>query len=190
MKQGPVIIVSGPAGSGKSTLVERAVAEFPGRLRHSVSATSRAPRDGEVNGIHYHFWTREQFERATTEGAFLEYAVVFGRDYYGTPRDEVDPYRQKGIGVILDIDVQGAAQLRKTIPDAFSIFVETPKGEYERRLRARGTDSEESIQRRLQTAREELSRASEFDLRLLNDNVEQAAEELCAIIRRRFELTQ
>jgi guanylate kinase len=187
MTLGPLIIVSGPAGSGKSTLVARAVAEFGGRLRHSVSATSRPPRQGEMDGVHYHFWTRERFEQAIASGEFLEYAQVHGRDYYGTLRREVEPFRAQGIGVILDVDVQGAAQLRNLCPQAFSIFVETPPGEYERRLRERGKDSEESIQRRLQTARQELAQAGNFDMRLMNDNLDRAAAELCEVIRRRFE---
>ena len=164
-------------------------AHFPFRLG-SVSATSRLPRHGEVDGIHYHFWTREQFERAIAAGEFLEYAIVHGKDYYGTLRREVDPYRVQGTGVILDIDVQGADQLRKNCPDAYSVFLETPPGEYERRLRSRGKDSEESIQRRLETARLELDRAGEFDVRLLNDDLDRAASELCEIVRRLFENSQ
>ena len=113
---------------------------------------------------------------------------MFGRHYYGTPRSEVVPFRKRGIGVILDIDVQGAAKLRGEFPDAFSIFVETPPGEFERRLRQRGTEPEDSIQRRLEEARQELDRADEFDVRLMNDDIDRAAEELCAIIRGRFKI--
>ena len=116
----------------------------------------------------------------------VEYAVVFGKHYYGTPRTEVAPYRANGVGVVLDIDVQGAEQLRTTCPDGFTIFLETPEGEFGRRLRERGTDSEEAIQRRLAEAREELARADEFDARLINDDIERAAEEFCAMIRARF----
>ncbi|HKA08656.1 MAG TPA: guanylate kinase, partial [Gemmataceae bacterium] len=161
MSLGPLIIVSGPAGSGKSTLIQMAVRVFGPRLRHSVSATTREPRKGEVDGVHYHFWTRERFETGIAGGEFLEYATVFGKDYYGTLRSEVERYRQQGIAVILDIDVQGASQLRRTCPDGYFVFLETPPGEYERRLRERGTDSEEAIQRRLAEARVELARASE-----------------------------
>jgi guanylate kinase len=190
MSLGPLIIVSGPAGSGKTTLIQRALEAFGPRLRHSVSATTRPPRGAEVDGVDYHFWTRERFERGVAAGEFLEYATVFGQHYYGTLRSEVDGYRDQGVGVILDIDVQGADQLRVTCPDAFSVFVETPPGQYERRLRARGTDSEQAIQRRLATARAELARAGEFDRRILNDDVDRAAAELCAEIRRLFETNQ
>ena len=190
MPVGPLIIVSGPAGSGKSTLIARAVEAFAPWLRHSVSATTRAPRRGEVDGIDYHFWTRERFEAGVAKGEFLEHATVFGRHSYGTPRAEVEPYRARGMGVILDIDVQGAAQLRRTCSDAYSVFLDTPPGEYERRLRERGTESDEAIQRRLAEARVELARAGEFHRRIVNDDVARAADELCEIIRERFEKTQ
>jgi guanylate kinase len=190
MSLGPLIIVSGPSGSGKSTLIRRALAEFGPRLRHAVSATTRDRRPGEVDGVNYHFWTRDRFEQGIAAGEFLEYATVFGRHYYGTPRREVQPHRDQGLGVILDIDVQGAEQLRVTCPDGFSVFLETPPGEYERRLRDRGTDSEEAIRRRVDTARHELARADEFDLRLMNDDVDRAAAELCAAIHRLFATNQ
>ncbi|HEX3149112.1 MAG TPA: guanylate kinase [Gemmataceae bacterium] len=187
MSLGPLIIVSGPSGSGKSTLIRRALAEFGPQLRHSISATTRARRPGEVDGRNYHFWTREKFEAGIAAGAFLEYATVFGADYYGTPRSEVETFRSSGQGVILDIDVQGADQIRQACPDAYSIFLETPPGEYERRLRERGTDSEESIRRRLDEAKIELARADEFDRRIVNDDLGRAADELCAAIRERFD---
>jgi guanylate kinase len=189
MSVGPLIIVSGPSGSGKSTLIRRALKVFEGRLRHSVSATTREKRPGEVEGVNYHYWTRERFEAGIADGEFLEYATVFGKYYYGTPRSEVEPYRALGIGVILDIDVQGAAQLRHTCPDAYSVFLDTPEGAYERRLRARGTETEEAIQRRLAEARVELARAHEFDRRIVNDDFDRAADELCEVIRERFEKT-
>jgi guanylate kinase len=189
MTLGPLIIVSGPSGSGKSTLIRRALARFGPRLRHSISATTREPRKGEANGAHYHFWTREQFEQAIAAGEFLEYATVFGKDYYGTPRSEVEQYRASGVGVVLDIDVQGAEQLRHTCPDAYSIFLVTPEGALERRLRQRGTETEEAIRRRLETAREENARAHEFDYQLLNDDVDRAATDLCEVIARRFDET-
>jgi guanylate kinase len=186
MNEGPLIVVSGPSGSGKSTLIRRALPMFGGRLRHSISATTRDKREGERDGVEYHFWSRERFEWGIAAGEFLEHATVFGKHYYGTPRSEVEPFRKKGMGVILDIDVQGAEQLRRTCPDAFSIFLETPPGEYERRLRQRGTDTEDGIQRRLEEARQELGRAGEFDVRLMNDNVERATAEFYAIVGRLF----
>jgi len=182
MSEGPLIIVSGPSGSGKTTLIRRVLPMFGGRLRHSVSATTRARRSGERDGVDYHFWSRDRFEQGVAAGEFLEYATVFGENYYGTPRFEVEPYRIQGTGVILDIDVQGAGQLRRTCPDGFYIFLETPPGEYERRLRERGTETEEAIARRLEEAREELRHADEFDIRLVNDNLDRAAGELAAVI--------
>ena len=187
MSVGPLIIVSGPSGSGKSTLIRRALEDFGPTLRHSISATTRERRTGEQDGVHYHFWTRERFEAGIGAGEFLEYATVFGRHYYGTPRSEVGPFRARGIGVILDIDVQGAAQLRHTCPDAYSMFLETPPGAYERRLRDRGTDPEDAIRWRLAEAAIELGRAHEFDRTILNDDLGRAAGELCRVIRERFD---
>ncbi|WP_063607876.1 guanylate kinase [Zavarzinella formosa] len=182
MTLGPLIIVSGPSGSGKSTLIGRMIARFSPRLRHSISATTRKARSGEEDGIHYHFWTPERFEQGIAAGEFLEYATVFGRHYYGTPKTEVESYREAGVGVILDIDVQGAAQIKHNCPSAFLIFLMTPEGEYAKRLRARGKDSEEDIIRRIAEARSELTRANEFDVRLLNDDLEQASDELNQMI--------
>jgi guanylate kinase len=159
---------------------------FGGRLRHSVSATTRGRREGERDGVEYHFWTRDRFEQGIAAGEFLEYATVFGENYYGTPRFEVEPYRKDGVGVILDIDVQGAAQLRKTCPDGLFVFLETPAGEYERRLRERGTETEDAIARRLEEASEESRHADEFNLRIVNDNVDRAAAELAAVVGRQF----
>lgn len=186
MTPGPLIIVSGPSGSGKSSLIARVLPKFDGRLRHSISATTREPRDGEQDGVDYHFWTREQFERGIAAGDFLEYATVFGNHYYGTPRSEVEPYRSRGIGVILDIDVQGAAQLRRSCPDGFTVFLVTPPGEFERRLRLRATDTEDAIKRRLETAKQEMDRAGEFDVQLMNDRIDDASARLVAIIQHRF----
>jgi guanylate kinase len=187
MIPGPLIVVSGPSGSGKSTLIHRALPVFGSRLHHSVSATTRDPRKGEQEGVDYHFVSRENFEDGIAKGEFLEFATVFGKYYYGTPRSEVEPFRLQGVGVILDIDVQGAEQIRQNCPDAYSIFLDTPPGAYEARLRARGTESEESIQRRLETARAELVRADEFNCRLLNDELDRSARELCSVIERLFQ---
>ena len=187
MTKGPLIILSGPSGSGKSTLLERLLATRDLPLHVSVSATTRSPRSGEVDGKHYHFWTRERFEEAKRTGAFVEWAEVHGC-LYGTLRSEVDPYRAEGIGVILDIDVQGAAQVRRLNPDSVLIFLRTTSLEtYEARLRQRGTENEEAIRRRLAAAARELAQAGEYDYQVINDDLCTAVAELHSIVRRQFE---
>src|SRR5437870_3309958 len=124
MAPGPLIIVSGPSGSGKSTLITRLLESKTWPLRLSVSVTTRKERPGEINGVHYCFWTAEEFLREREQAGFLEWAEVHG-NYYGTPVREVTPYRERGIGVILDIDTQGCAQVRRLCPDAVSIFIRT-----------------------------------------------------------------
>lgn len=184
--KGPLIIISGPSGSGKSTIVSRLLEEEGPRLRLSVSATTRAPRPGEVDGQHYHFWTRERFQREIAAGSFLEWAEVFG-NLYGTPKAEVEPYRERGIGVLLEIDVQGAAQVRAACPDAVSIFLKAPSLEvYEERLRRRGTESEEVIRRRVEEARRELAHAGEYDYQVVNDDLERAVRATREIIHQLF----
>lgn len=188
MKPAPVIIVSGPSGSGKSTLIHRALDESGLPLRLAVSATTRPPRPGEIDGVDYHFWSRERFLRELERGAFLEYAVVHGQHYYGTPRSEVDGYRERGIGVILDIDVQGADQVRPLFPDHLSVFVRVSSDEeYARRLRQRGTETDESIARRMATAREELARIGDYQHVVVNDDLDTAAAQLIDLLRRRFD---
>jgi guanylate kinase len=187
MTKGPLIILSGPSGSGKSTLLERLLAKTSLRLRVSVSATTRLPRSGEVDGKHYHFWKRQRFEEAQRAGEFLEWAEVHG-SLYGTLRSEVDPYRAQGIGVILDIDVQGAAQVRRFYPDCVSIFLRTSSLQaYEARLRQRGTEKEEAIERRLAAAKGELAHAGEYDYQVINDDLGTAVAELESLVRRQFE---
>ncbi len=183
----PLIILSGPSGCGKSTVIARLLAqpEFP--LRLSVSATTRPPRPGERDGVAYHFWTRDRFDQEVRAGAFAEWAEVHGH-CYGTLRREIDPYREQGMGVILDIDVQGAAQVRQQYPDQVSIFLRTSSWEaYEQRLRGRGTESEEAMQRRLANAQRELARAGEYDFQVLNDDLDTAVAEVRALVRRQFE---
>ncbi|HEX5270978.1 MAG TPA: guanylate kinase [Gemmataceae bacterium] len=183
----PLIILSGPAGCGKSTVTARLLARGDLPLRQSVSATTRPPRKGEVDGAHYRFWTRERFEEEIRAGGFLEWAEVFG-NYYGTPREEVEPYRERGVGVILVIDVQGAAQVRARCPDAVSVFLRVSSwAECERRLRDRRTEDEATILRRLATARDELARAGEYQYEVINDDLDSAVDQLHAIVSRQFE---
>ena len=132
-------------------------------------------------GVEYHFWTRERFEAAISENAFLEWAEVFG-NFYGTLRSEVEPFRAQGVSVFLDIDVQGAAQVRKVCPDTVTVFLQAPSLEiYEQRLRGRGTETEEAIQRRLQGAKRELERAGEYQYVVINDDLDKAVAELRAL---------
>jgi guanylate kinase len=185
--KGPLIILSGPSGSGKTVVLRRVLQRGDLPLRVSVSATTRPKRAGEQNGVDYHFWSREVFDREVQEGAFLEWAEVHGR-CYGTLRREVDPYLEQGIGVVLVIDVQGAAQVRQQRPDAVSIFLRPPLLEVlEQRLRHRGTESEDAIQRRLEDAEQELARRGEYQYQVVNDDLARAVEEVHEIIRRAFQ---
>jgi guanylate kinase len=187
MTFGPLIIVSGPSGSGKSTLITRLLEPKTWPLRLSVSVTTRAPRRGEIDGVHYHFWTAEAFLHERDQGGFLEWAEVHG-NYYGTPVREVTPYRERGIGVILDVDTQGCAQVKRLCPDAMSIFIRTSSpAELERRLRARGTETEEQLQRRLRNAAAELARAGEYNYQVSNDDLPAALAELRGIMGTLFE---
>jgi guanylate kinase len=188
MAIGPLIIVSGPSGSGKSTLIGGLLEEKAWPLRLSVSATTRSKRPGEIDGVHYHFWTREQFLRERDAGGFLEWAEVYGSNWYGTPRREVVPYREQGMGVILDIDTRGWEQVTRLCPDAVSIFLRTSSiAEYERRLRARGTETEDQIQRRLRSAEAELGRASEYNFEVINDDLQAAQDAMRSIVGPLFE---
>jgi guanylate kinase len=183
MALGPLIILSGPAGVGKTTVITRLLQEPGGMpLRQSVSVTTRPPRDGEVDGVAYHFWARQRFLDQVAAGGFLEWAEVHDH-HYGTLRGEVDDYRARGVGVILVIDVQGAAQVRRLYPDVIDVFLEPPSlAELERRLRGRGSESEATLQRRLANARRELERAGEYRYRLVSDNVERTVAGLRQII--------
>lgn len=180
------MIISGPSGSGKSTVIDRVLKSAPWPLRLSVSATTRPRRSGEQDGVHYYFWTPERFEREVLAGAFLEWAEVHGH-CYGTLKREVEPIRQQGYGVILDIDVQGARAVRKQIPEAKLVFLRTSAFEtYEQRLRQRGSEDESKIQKRLDTARRELECVSEYDFEVLNDDLNVAVEKFQAILRQLF----
>lgn len=189
MSEAPLIVVSGPSGVGKTTVVERVIEASGGALRRAVTATTRSPRPGEVNERDYHFWGVGEFRKADEDGRMLESALVFDRDYYGTPRSEVDPYRAQGIGVILVIDVQGAERVRGLGIEHLSVFIEPPSfEELESRLRSRGDTTEERIRKRLETARKELAEAPKFHHRVVNRDLPDAVRELERVIRERFNL--
>jgi guanylate kinase len=182
---GPLIVVSGPSGGGKSTVIGEVLKTCPRPVRVAVTATTRPPRAGEVDGRNYQFWTRETFEAEIASGSFLEHAIVHETDWYGTPVSEVDPYRKKGIAVILVIDVQGAEQVRRVYPEVFSVFLHAPNDDYQARLLKRG-DSPTEIERRLQTAKKELARAGEYTVQLVNDDLNETVREMCRLIEEQF----
>lgn len=177
-----IFIISAPSGSGKSTLVNSLLACEPG-LIFSVSYTTRAPRGAEQEGREYHFVSREEFRRMIEAGEFIEWAEVFG-DYYGTHRRYVDQGRAEGRDVVLDIDVQGARQLKEKLPGAVSIFILAPsRQELEKRLRARGDVSEDVIRKRLAKAAGEIRNFGQYDYVLVNDDLQAASERLLWIVR-------
>lgn len=183
----PLVVVSGPSGVGKTTVVERLLERRTLPLRRAVTATTRKPREGETPEVSYHFWTREEFVAARDAGRMLEWAEVFGLDLYGTPRSEVEPYRSRGTGVVLVIDVQGAARVRELCPDCLSVFVAPPSLEVlENRLRGRQDTSDDRVRRRLEAARGELQRADEFDSVIINEDLGRAVAELERLVRARF----
>jgi guanylate kinase len=186
----PLFIVSGPSGAGKSTLLRRVLAEPEPPLRLSVSATTRLPRPGEVDGREYHFWKQERFDVEVKAGGFLEWAGVHGK-CYGTLRSEVEPYRERGVGVFLDIDVQGAAQVCKVCPDAVTMFIRTASpATFEERLRKRGTETEEQIRRRVQAAARELEQSHWYHYQVFNDDLEKAVADVRRIVLLHFAESQ
>jgi guanylate kinase len=175
-----VLIVSGPSGSGKSTLV-RKILELPGTLL-SVSCTTRPPRETESDGKWYNFVSESQFQQMVARGEFLEYAQVFGKNWYGTPKKWIAEAREQNKDLVLEIDVQGALQVMQKLPGAVAIFVLPPsRAELERRIRARGQDSEDEIQRRLERARQEMQSYSSYDFGVINDDLERAGREVQAV---------
>jgi guanylate kinase len=177
-----VYIVSAPSGSGKSTLV-KVLLEMTPHLDFSISYTTRSPRGSEQNGKHYYFVSREEFEHMIRADEFLEYASVYGLNYYGTARRFLREAEQKGHDLLLDIDVQGAAQIKQKLPDAISIFVLPPdRKTLEWRLRKRGEDPDETIDRRLDAARREIENYDKYDYILINDKLEESSDSLRAIV--------
>jgi len=184
---GPLIILSGPSGCGKSTVIQRLLATLGLPLHLSVSATTRAPRPDEKEGVHYFFWTPERFEEARARGELLEWARVHG-NFYGTLRSEVEANRRQGKGVLLDIDVQGAAQVRQRCPDIdVSIFMAPPSLEVLRqRLERRGTEDAPTIQRRLAAVEAEMAHQGDYDKVVINDDLDRAVAEVEALVRQSF----
>ncbi len=182
-KRGAIFIVSAPSGSGKSTLVKRVMERISG-LRFSVSHTTRPPRAGEVNGMDYFFVERKQFEEMIREDRFVEHATVFG-NYYGTAWHEIEAAQQSGDDVLLDIDVQGAGQVKQRFgAEATSVFVLPPSYQVlEQRLRTRNSDGDAVIERRLQNARREIQEFEKYDYVIINDDVTRAAGVLESIIQ-------
>lgn len=179
--QGKLIVLTGPSGVGKGTLMQKLLQRHP-ELYYSVSATTRSPRPGEVDGKNYYFITRKKFEQLVAQGEFLEWAEFAG-NYYGTPRAAVLDHIQSGKLVILEIELEGARQIRASYPNALRIFILPPAfSELERRIRGRGQDSEEAIARRLNRAQEEIRAADEFNLQIVNDNFETALNEIETVV--------
>ncbi|BCV34957.1 MULTISPECIES: guanylate kinase [Shewanella] len=181
--RGNLFIVSAPSGAGKSSLIAALLANKPADKQVSVSHTTRQPRPGEVNGQHYHYVSVEEFKALIAEEAFFEWAEVFG-NFYGTSRKVIEETLERGIDVFLDIDWQGAQQVKKLMPEAIGIFILPPsREELERRLTGRGQDSSEVIASRMAQAVSEMSHYKEYDFIIVNDDFETALGDLSAIIR-------
>ena len=180
-EKGLLIVLSGPSGSGKSTVIKQLM-EKRGNIHFSVSYTTRAPRAGEIDGVSYNFVDRAEFERMIANNEFLEYAEYSG-NYYGTSLKVIGEKQEAGMDVMLDIEVQGAANVRTKCPGAVLVFIVPPTyEELERRLRGRGTDAEDVIQKRLKRALEEIQEVGMYDYLVVNDVVDNAAKELDAIM--------
>ena len=173
-RKGVLFVISGPSGVGKGTVNKRLFEEFGNAVAFSVSATTRDPREGEVDGREYFFISRQEFEKRVANNEFLEHAEYAG-NCYGTPRDYVLSLLQRGVSVILEIDVQGAMQVKRRMPESVSVFILPPSfEELEHRLRGRGTETPEKIERRLAAAKAEMARAPEYDYQIVNDDLDAA----------------
>jgi guanylate kinase len=189
MRKGNLFVISGPSGAGKGTIVARLM-ERVADAWLSISATTRAPRTGEEDGVHYLFLSHDQFDELIQNDGLLEWANVHGNKY-GTPRALVEERMAAGQQVILEIDVQGGFQVRDVIPDAHLVFIEPPSLEIlEERLRGRGTDSEESIVLRMRNAELELSRKMEYDIQFVNDNLDECTDAVVAFIERQAQIDE
>ena len=174
-KRGVLFVFSGPSGVGKGTLKAKLFEEFADRIVYSVSATTRGPREGEVDGKDYFFISRQEFERRVKNNEFLEHAEFAG-NCYGTPRAYVEKLLDSGMNVVLEIDVQGALQVMKSMPECVSVFILPPSfEELEHRLRGRGTETEEKVRERLETAKRELPYAPQYDYQIVNGGDIEAA---------------
>ena len=181
-RKGLLLVVSGPSGVGKGTLV-KALMDRNSKIKMSVSATTREPRPGEIEGIHYFFKTEEEFKEMVDRGEFLEYIHVFGSKYYGTPRSFVEQHLSSGFDVILEIDVQGAMKVKQSFPDAVLIFITAPSmSEIKSRLIGRGTETMEQVEKRFATAFEEVKMIPKYDYVVVNDVVDVAVHHMEAIL--------
>ena len=181
-EQGLLVVISGPSGTGKGTVIQH-ILEHHDQIQLSISATTRQPREGDIDGVHYHFLTKAQFEEMIARDAVLEYATYCDQ-YYGTPKAPIENWRSAGDDVILEIEVQGGAQVKQKCPDCVTIFILPPsREELENRLRGRGTEEEEKIQKRLQTAKDELQEADRYDYTVVNTEVADTAERIMEIIQ-------
>lgn len=181
MNKGRLIIFSAPSGCGKGTMLKEILKDK--NYRCSVSATTREAREGEINGVNYYFLTREEFEKKISEDAFLEYAE-YCHNYYGTLLSEVDDYLEKGVDVILEIEVQGALKVMQKRPDAVSVFIAPPSvNELHRRLKKRGTETDEVIEERVSQAAREIAQAKNYNYVIVNDVLEDAVDDFFAVMR-------
>ena len=176
-----LIIFTGPSGVGKGTMLTDFFKKVDNKIVYSISNTTRAPRDGEINGMHYFFVSKDEFEKLIEENAFLEYAK-YSENYYGTNKNFVEGKIKEGKSVLLEIELQGALQVMEKCPEAISIFIKPPTfEELEKRLRGRHTESEEMILKRLKAARDELANANKFKYVIENDIVDRAVDELIEV---------
>ena len=181
MNKGRLFVISGPSGTGKGTICKELIKDE--KIRLSVSMTTRNPREGEVHGVSYYFATKEEFLQKIEAGGFLEYAEVFG-NYYGTPKMEVLELLDEGIDVLLEIDVQGALQIKEVYPEAVLVFILPPSMEELRaRLTGRGTETQDVVERRLGEAAKEISYVKDYDYAVINDDLEEAIDDVKTVIR-------